>query len=60
MVSDSFQYNPSTCTLRIFSLILIPPNDVSSSDSKVDPPPTPPGLREIVSPVLLGYASVLS
>ena len=40
MLSDSFQYNASACSLRTFVIRLVPPNNVSPSrsGSKVDPP----------------------
>ena len=53
MFSDSFRYNALRCSLKTFILRLIPPKDVSfsGSGSQVDPPPTPPGVRGIFSPV---------
>ena len=40
MLSDSFQYNASACSLRTFVIRLVPPNNVSRSHSgsKVDLP----------------------
>ena len=62
MFSNSFRYNTSTCSLRTFVITLVPPNDVSCSQSgsQEDPPIAPPGVRGIVLPVLSGCESVLS
>ena len=51
MLSDSFRYNTSTCSLRTFILRLAHLNDVSHSVSQIDPPPiAPPRVRGMVSP----------